>query len=474
MAFLCASDLGRLSFGIGTVLCIAVFSALPVLGQDASGIVSDNFNTPELNTEIWKFVDPLNDGSISMTGTQLAISVPAGSEHDAWHTNTTARVMQAANDTDFEIEAKFDSPLEHYIQDQGILVEEDVDRFLRFDIYRGYSSVSLRAYSAFLDGPLIDIHIDNDVAQGAPMWMRVTRTGDLWTFRYSLDGSGWTTLIEFEQELTVTAIGPYAGNFPLDQSPAHTALVDYFVNTASPPDDDGGQRPHLAYYWLTHQDIWPVDHISIAGRSLQTPAIVKLLSYVGLNVPTHVARQVAATKLNLASGVPNSIQGLIEYAEDYLILYPPGTSLWWNRQAIENGIKLSVLLLAYNGSFYDGSTLSASKAATDFRSQDFASLFRLADEPRLVEMSSEIKVEPAYPNPFNPTTTIRFHLPSQGLVRAEIFDMVGRRVLVLAEETLSMGTHALTVDAQGLTSGAYLYRIVSPFGIATGQLHLVK
>ena len=44
--------------------------------------VTDNFNTPTLNTSLWTFVNPVGNGSFSMTGTQLQLNVPAGSNHD--------------------------------------------------------------------------------------------------------------------------------------------------------------------------------------------------------------------------------------------------------------------------------------------------------------------------------------------------------------------------------------------------------
>jgi hypothetical protein len=68
------------------------------------------------------------------------------------------------------------------------------------------------------------------------------------------------------------------------------------------------------------------------------------------------------------------------------------------------------------------------------------------------------------PNPFNPSTTIRYGLAEDGEVRLEIFDVRGRRVRTLVEATVSAGTHDVHWDGRDdagtpVPSGVYLYRI---------------
>jgi len=82
------------------------------------------------------------------------------------------------------------------------------------------------------DGEITDADV-------APLYMRVKREGDQWTQSYGYDGVGWTTPVTFTRPLTVTKAGTYAGNAIGTSSPAHTAYIDYFFNTASPivPED---------------------------------------------------------------------------------------------------------------------------------------------------------------------------------------------------------------------------------------------
>jgi len=79
----------------------------------------------------------------------------------------------------------------------------------------------------------------------------------------------------------------------------------------------------------------------------------------------------------------------------------------------------------------------------------------------------------AYPNPFNPETTIKYHLPEAGQVRVEIRNMVGQVVRILVDQQQTAGRYALQWDArdasgQALASGIYLYRIQA------GSFHNVK
>jgi len=63
------------------------------------------------------------------------------------------------------------------------------------------------------------------------------------------------------------------------------------------------------------------------------------------------------------------------------------------------------------------------------------------------------------PNPFNPVTNFEFQITNFEFVSLEIFDVLGRKVAVLANERKSPGVHRVTWDASGFPSGVYLYRI---------------
>lgn len=67
----------------------------------------------------------------------------------------------------------------------------------------------------------------------------------------------------------------------------------------------------------------------------------------------------------------------------------------------------------------------------------------------------------AYPNPFNPSTTVTFSHTESRVVRAELYNALGQRIALLTDEFYSAGEHALRIDGLGLTSGIYFVNFQS-------------
>ncbi len=75
-------------------------------------------------------------------------------------------------------------------------------------------------------------------------------------------------------------------------------------------------------------------------------------------------------------------------------------------------------------------------------------------DPQL--LPSSFDMEQNFPNPFNPSTTIRYAAPEASFVRLEVHDLLGRTVRTLADGLIKAGVHLATFDAAGLPSGNYL------------------
>ncbi|MCB2212471.1 T9SS type A sorting domain-containing protein [bacterium] len=78
-------------------------------------------------------------------------------------------------------------------------------------------------------------------------------------------------------------------------------------------------------------------------------------------------------------------------------------------------------------------------------------------------------VSTAYPNPFNATTSIHIDLPQRAHLKAQVYDILGREVMTLADQPFSAGRHTLTVDASRLASGMYFLRVNQPGGMTRMQ-----
>jgi uncharacterized repeat protein (TIGR03806 family) len=68
---------------------------------------------------------------------------------------------------------------------------------------------------------------------------------------------------------------------------------------------------------------------------------------------------------------------------------------------------------------------------------------------------------PNHPNPFNPSTAIRFTLGVPTHVRLEVYSLLGQRLMVLVDGRRDAGLHYVHLDANGLGSGVYLYRLAA-------------
>jgi hypothetical protein len=252
--------------------------------EAAAAIVSDDFNSCVLNDQVWQWVDPQGDSDLVMEGTYtndawVSISVPAGTDHNIWTDgNNSARIMQPAPNGDFDIEVKFDSGVklgqsmtlmpEGEFQMEGILVEQDVLNFLRFELYSrtdvsptqqlemGPPDLGTTIYVATFKPGVTKILSPTQLLRQQigpentkPLWLRVKRESNDFIAYYSFNGTLWTEAIRFnaddyyDQPFGVTKVGAYAANAGL--YPPFTANIDYFLNRASPIASEDGERNSL-------------------------------------------------------------------------------------------------------------------------------------------------------------------------------------------------------------------------------------
>ncbi|MFT5051724.1 MAG: regulation of enolase protein 1 (concanavalin A-like superfamily), partial [Chlamydiales bacterium] len=214
-----------------------------------AGFASDDFNHPNLDLARWTLTDPLGDGELSLVGSgtadaQLVLVAPAGgTEHAPWTINDSVRVMQATTNGDMQAEVKFESNIDTVGQVLGIAIEEAPDTWIRFDFH--FDGVGVSAFAAGITSSVVQVSSSGGVsatpvAANTPLYMRVTRVGDMWTQEFSFDAAVWTVATSFVHVLSVNNVGVFAGNEG-GTPPRTEAVVDYFVNTnlAPTPEDSG-------------------------------------------------------------------------------------------------------------------------------------------------------------------------------------------------------------------------------------------
>ena len=200
-------------------------------------ILSDDFNACQLNS-MWTEIDPQSNTTLAMSGETLTMSFPAGGAHD-WTTGGPPRIVQAANNSNFSVEVKFESPLTAVGQMQGILIEEDADTYVRVSFER--TATGFIMFSRFVNNGTVVKSATTSFAEGStlPTILRVQRTGDSFTRFYYQDGQ-WKGQAAYTMAMTPIQVGVFAGAAAISNvAPAHTAVVDYFFNSDLPiiPED---------------------------------------------------------------------------------------------------------------------------------------------------------------------------------------------------------------------------------------------
>ena len=74
---------------------------------------------------------------------------------------------------------------------------------------------------------------------------------------------------------------------------------------------------------------------------------------------------------------------------------------------------------------------------------------------------SEFALEQNYPNPFNPSTKIKYQIPVQSEVKLIVYDLLGRKVMVLVDKKQEPGSYEAEFDGSHLASGLYFYQLSS-------------
>ena len=124
---------------------------------------------------------------------------------------------------------------------------------------------------------------------------------------------------EHHEGFTVTLSGPLADGQPdLGQA----VLLDPEGVGTITNDDFCARSPG---FWTTHVEDWPTDYLVIGGVEIDAQTLLDLLSYNGPDASNHLARQLIATQLNLLVGSDPNILPVVDDADAFLEVFPPGS-----------------------------------------------------------------------------------------------------------------------------------------------------
>jgi len=89
------------------------------------------------------------------------------------------------------------------------------------------------------------------------------------------------------------------------------------------------------------------------------------------------------------------------------------------------------------------------------------SLFKSSENSKteIKSLPEEYSLDQNYPNPFNPSTTITYSIPQNEFVTLKVYDILGKEITILVNETKSAGKYSVEFDASNLPSGTYIYKL---------------
>lgn len=149
-------------------------------------------------------------------------------------------------------------------------------------------------------------------------------------------------------------------------------------------------------------------------------------------------------------------------------------------------VQRDTLLLYIHSTIGRGDSVSFSYSGTSIVGNDDVAAENVVNVPLINEsVASPTSVDPQippfsfalaqnYPNPFNPRTTISFSLAHPSEINLSVYDILGRHIATLVEESLPAGKYNKQWDASDLAGGVYYYRLTSPQFSETRRLVLLK
>ena len=481
-----------------------------------SNVVSDEFNVQPIDSSLWTIQDPVGDVGVTVSDGVLSVVLPQSVQHTVSSGGSTIpRILQPANDTDLDFQVKLAGGLSQPIEGAGIIVDESLTDYLRFEIYSDGSSTRALAGSVTSSVPstLFDIAIG---ANGiGPVYLRVQRERDTWTELYSLNGTAWNTAGQFNRTLAVHHVGLTARNEGAPP-PGYSAIFDYFRSAIAPiprpklpANGASGLGVNVTTLWYSSYGATRY-HLQVAtDPTFATGFVVNdstltdtTRALTGLATYTQYYWRVASSNTGGKSpfSTRRSFTTYLPLPNQVTLVAPANLAkpkadsvlCLWHRNSQVNSrywLELSAdslfVFLGIDSSLTDSTKMLRGLTLNQWHywrvragnptgwgpyseiRRFYPSLTAVAFESTLPK---EVSLAQNYPNPFNPTTILEYGLPAESRVRLEVFNTLGQRVALLVDEIQSAGNHRQLFTADGLASGIFFYRL----SVNNGERMLVK
>ncbi|MBN8569311.1 MAG: T9SS type A sorting domain-containing protein [Ignavibacteria bacterium] len=275
---------------------------------------------------------------------------------------------------------------------------------------------------------------------------------------------------------TATGGSGYTYDIVLYYDPAQTGTIPADTNVVISKSDDGGTtyNPYTTYGTGAgqYQRNSAANYITVYGL---TSFSIFALSDSDLPLPVELVAFTSSVnrdevKLNWSTSMEKNNSG-------FEIERKPLGSNTWTKAGSVQGRGTTNELTNYT---FSERGLATGKYNYRLRQLDFngnSQYFSLSNEVN-VGVPMKFDLSQNYPNPFNPSTKINFDLPFDSKVQIKVFDITGREMTQLVNETKTAGYHTVQFNASNMASGVYFYMISANGGnqsfVKTMKMVLVK
>ena len=300
------------------------------------------------------------------------------------------------------------------------------------------------------------------------------------------NGETWTTLLEGDSEARGLNFAHYGLENKLNTIiimeqnyySAHGEYVDFdFGESCDPIGWTSGHLAYLPPFELSFQDsvaiAREVDDINRDGDT--TDGLTLSIS--------KVQGSIEGSNLTWAPLIDESPKGY----DVITITIEPGGALWfgtnyggglhryedgiWTSYTTEDGLAdntVNDLAIAPDGTVWAATGNGISNIATS------TTIVEMDDDT-----PSEFTVTGNFPNPFNPTTTIEFSLPTSGFTTLTIYNIMGQKVRELVADTMQAGTHSVVWNGKDdsgtvVSSGVFVSRLKTGNKVVSSKMMLVR
>lgn len=151
----------------------------------------------------------------------------------------------------------------------------------------------------------------------------------------------------------------------------------------------------------------------------------------------------------------------------------------WSVQGILNKNGQAYGTVQFDGPVVDGSygpnlILHLNTGTNIFLHTLIADPFTNVESESEDEIVSDFELYPNYPNPFNPSTNIRYQLDERNFVTIKIYDILGNEIETIVNEEMPAGLHEVNFSADKLSSGIFFYKLSSGNKSITKKMILIK